>query len=425
MKKLYLALTLVAMGLSATAQHVPPLDTMRGPDPSYFYPAHFWSHHLNGFCPFYMLGVDHDFFTGVAAGLYSDTTVRVVGIAVAARQAPRSDPKYKYRVLTLYNHGVDAPVPLASGLVDITTTLRWIEFENRDGQGYGPDFYGPTRTFTIPMQEVYFDDTIEVSDTFFVGISQTQDLMAEARNNFPEYTEVGQVMGYYPYYYDDSWMVLYPSWFSTDDNQWIYGPPGGTYYFIFPIIDTTGLYLHCAQFVCPGAEDVSVMQSSGIVMARWTADTLQNIRWQVSYGRRGTTPEHGRVLECNQTQTMLYNLMDSTHYVVYVRGLCSECNKWSEWSEGVEFYTGEEGIAQALPEESLTVKPNPARERFTVTSWAEMKELRVYDARGTMVERRTAGGTTAEVEVKGWPAGVYYVAVFTRSGVERRRIVVE
>ena len=420
MKKVFLALIVVAVGLVATAQHVPPLDTLRGPDPTYFYHAHFWSHTINRDGPFFYWSVDGGGHTAIANGSYSDTTIRVVGLAVAARQDPGSDPKYTHRVLTLYGYGVDAPVPLASREVDITSVSRWMEFENRDG------YFGSMQRFTIPIQEVYFDDTIEVSDTFFVGISQTQDMLQEAQQNYAFFTtEVGMIMAYWGYYYDPSWMELVPTWeYSLWDSQWIYGR-SNSIFFLFPIVDTTGLYLHCAQFVCPEAEDVSVMQSSGIVMARWTADTLQNIRWQVSYGRRGTTPERGRVLECNQTRTMLYNLMDSTHYVVYVRGLCSECNKWSEWSEGVEFYTGEEGIAQALPEESLTVKPNPARERFTVTSWAEMKELRVYDARGTMVERRTAGGTTAEVAVKGWPAGVYYVAAFTRSGVERRRIVVE
>ena len=418
MKKVLLALTVVAMGLVATAQHVPPLDTMRGPDPTYFYPAHFWSYSINRDGPFFYWNADAHTITAVANGRYSDTTVRVVGIAVAARQAPDSDPKYTHRVLTLYGYGVDEPVPLASGEVDITSVSRWMEFENQDG------YFGSVRQFTIPIQELYFDDTIEVSDTFFVGISHTQDMLADV--SFLPGTQVGLLWAYAHYYYDPSWMELVPNWaYSSLDAQWYYGPPTNTYHFLFPIVDTTGLYLHCAQFVCPEAEDIDVMQSSGIVMARWTADTLQNIRWQVSYGRRGITPERGRILDCNQTQTMLYNLMDSTHYVLYVRGLCSECNKWSEWSEGVEFYTGVEGIGQPLPEECVTVMPNPARERFTVTSWAEMKELRVYDTRGTMVERRTVGGTTAEVVVKGWPAGVYYVAAFTRSGVERRRIVVE
>ncbi len=421
MKKVFLALIVVAVGLVATAQHVPPLDTLRGPNPTYFYPAHFWNYTINRDGPFFYWGVDGGGYTTNANGRYSDTTIRVVGLAVAARQEPGSDPKYTHRVLTLYGYGVDAPVPLASREVDITSVSRWMEFENRDG------YFGSMQRFTIPIQEVYFDDTIEVADTFFVGISQTQDMLQETQHNFSFFaTQVGLIFAYANCSFDPSFMELVPNWaYSLWDSQWIYGNPTNMIHFFFPIVDTTGLYLHCAQFVCPEAEDINVMQSSGIVMARWTADTLQNIRWQVSYGRRGTPPEQGRILDCDQTLTMLYNLMDSTHYVLYVRGLCSECNKWSEWSEGVEFYTGAEGIDQPLPEECVTVMPNPARERFTVTSWAEMKELRVYDSRGTMVERRTVGGTTAEVVVKGWPAGVYYVAAFTRSGVERRRIVVE
>ena len=47
MKKVFLALIVVAVGLVATAQHVPPLDTLRGPDPTYFYHAHFWNYTIN------------------------------------------------------------------------------------------------------------------------------------------------------------------------------------------------------------------------------------------------------------------------------------------------------------------------------------------------------------------------------------------
>jgi hypothetical protein len=100
MKKVFLALIVVAVGLVATAQHVPPLDTLRGPDPTYFYPAHFWNYTVNRDGPFFYWGVDGGGYSAVANGRYSDTTIRVVGLAVAARQEPGSDPKYTHRVLT-------------------------------------------------------------------------------------------------------------------------------------------------------------------------------------------------------------------------------------------------------------------------------------------------------------------------------------
>lgn len=418
MKKVFAALMLVAMGWAAAAQPVPQLDTMRGPDPTYFYPAHFWSINMNTDAPFFMWDIDGGHITISAEGRYSQDTLRVVGMAVAAQLAQDWDTLYKNRVLSLYSYG-RPPVLLASKEVDITTADRWLEFENRDG------YFNRIRRFTIPIQEVYFDDTIEVYDTFFVGIGLTQNMLKEAQLSNNIFTKVGFIFSYWhnPDGIRKEYLPLWQYYIST--SQWLYGRPSNQNIFLFPILDTTGAYLHCAQFVCPEAENINVMQSGSIVMVRWTADTLQNVRWQVSYGQLGTPPESGHVKDCDETHTLLNNLRDSTRYVLYVRGYCTECDKWSEWSEGVEFYTGTEGIAQALPEESVKVWPNPARERFTVTSWVEMKEVRVYDVRGTLVERLSANGTTAEVEVRQWPAGVYYVAAVTRHGVERRRIVVE
>lgn len=67
----------------------------------------------------------------------------------------------------------------------------------------------------------------------------------------------------------------------------------------------------------------------GIALLRWEGGTVMCSKWQVSYGPEGTLPGAGRVLNCNTTHTVLYNIPDTERYVAYVRSYCTECKKWS------------------------------------------------------------------------------------------------
>lgn len=113
-------------------------------------------------------------------------------------------------------------------------------------------------------------------------------------------------------------------------------------YNLFPILDSTGWYLKCDTLVCPVAEEIELSTAEGIALLRWEGDTVMCSKWQVSYGPEGTLPGAGRVLNCNTTHTVLYNIPDTERYVAYVRSYCTECKKWSAWSDGIGVYLGQE-----------------------------------------------------------------------------------
>ena len=106
-------------------------------------------------------------------------------------------------------------------------------------------------------------------------------------------------------------------------------------YILFPILDSRGWYLKCDTLVWPVAENIELSTAEGIALLRWEGDTVMCSKWQVSYGPEGTLPGAGRVLNCNTTHTVLYNIQDTEKYVAYVRSYCTECKKWSAWSDGI------------------------------------------------------------------------------------------
>lgn len=198
-------------------------------------------------------------------------------------------------------------------------------------------------------------------------------------------------------------------------------------YILFPILDSTGWYLKCDTLVCPVAEEIELSTTEGIALLRWEGDTVMCSKWQVSYGPEGTPLGAGRVLNCNTTHTVLYNIPDTERYVAYVRSYCTECKKWSAWSDGIGVYLGQEepiGVAEAEAAD-VVLEPNPARGRVGVKTTVGMTGLSVYNVQGALVERQEARGMQAEIDVTGWPKGVYYVTVSTPTGVAQRRLVVQ
>ena len=142
-------------------------------------------------------------------------------------------------------------------------------------------------------------------------------------------------------------------------------------YILFPILDSTGWYLKCDTLVCPVAEEIELSTAEGIELLRWEGDTVMCSKWQVSYG-----PE-----------------------------------------EPI-------GVAEAEAVD-VVLEPNPARGRVGVKLTVGMTGLSVYNVQGALVERQEARGIQAEIDVTGWPKGVYYVTVSTPTGVAQRRLVVQ
>jgi len=414
MKKMFLIAVLLAGGaLMGQTPHVPQLDTLWGKESTYFYPPYFWYDLDTCHLPFWY----HQFFgdaidQNLAWKYYTDSTIRIVGVALAAQPPSLGNVPWthwdslRYLNVVLYDAGEGELIPLAQGSADLFNPSRWMKFATERSI-----ISDEIDTFVVPIQEVYFDKPITENDSFYVGVVGPQG-----------YSSLYALIGCLHQKYC-SWDVHTAFFY---EENWRYRGGGSLLPFIFPIIDSTGWYLRCAEFVCPGIDEVNVSVGMGSAIVRWECDTLQQRRWQVSYGPEGTAAGGGRVIDCRDRNTLLYGLSDTVRYVAYVRGYCTECSKWGEWSEGIVVYVGErEGVEGVERARGVEVVPNPASGRFEVRSAVEILEVEVHDARGVAVARSEAKGSRVELDANGWPAGVYIVTVRTRSGEERRRVVVE
>ncbi|MBR3725974.1 MAG: hypothetical protein IKN11_11365 [Bacteroidales bacterium] len=416
----FFVLMFSVLGLYAQGDHEPPHDTINSSyihrEITYFYPRDNWRERCVGFD--YHVALTNKGGRPVAQYYYTDSTLKIAGVAIAATKSifegvvSVGDSIINVNV---FEAGSGELNELAHAPVNIARVDRWMmivaEVDPWDN---------PSDTFVVPLTEVYFDSVLTVEDSFYVGISDVQ--MVRGENFGVDIASWGAWM--------NSFCQHIPmAYYSEDLERWCYSFLWNQKtWFIFPIIDSTGWYLGCDTMVCPAVEDAEVSVSYGMALMRWgvDADSLHG-RWHVSYGPVGTEPGMGRVLSSDDPHTVLYGLEEPGWYVAYVRGYCTECHKWGAWNEGVEFYfEGEESVdkAESVAEE-LRLVPNPARERVRVETGVSLRSVAVHDMGGRLMEECRVVGRTAEIELKGWPAGVYRVTAITDAGVVRGELVLE
>ncbi len=112
---------------------------------------------------------------------------------------------------------------------------------------------------------------------------------------------------------------------------------------------------------------------------------------------------------------------------------CSEEGKWYAVGAGGTILNQGGGVINAIanlqPDADFVLYPNPASGRVTITPGPEMSgRLRVTlsDAKGAilMIMPAQSGRSTA-IDLRGLPAGVYFVTVQGKSGASTRKVVVK
>lgn len=80
------------------------------------------------------------------------------------------------------------------------------------------------------------------------------------------------------------------------------------------------------------------------------------------------------------------------------------------------------GVGSVLEENTVSVYPNPAKDRVTITTTAVLKELEVLNSVGSVVYRVSVSGTTTQsIDVSGLANGHYMLRATTEGGVISRQ----
>ena len=199
----------------------------------------------------------------------------------------------------------------------------------------------------------------------------------------------------------------------------VFGPWTDTMRFYVPWLFDT-----CAR---PTWLHVTALDSATVTLA-WNA--TEALAWEVNYGPYALGLNGGQTVTVEGTGVTLDGLYVDTWYWARVRALC-DTDFWSFWTDTVLFHVplhhvGDTTTRVITPVAQYTyLMPNPAREEVTVASSFRVKVVELYGADGKLLQQKKVNAVGTTLDLKGLPAGIYFVRVHTTAGVTTKRLVVE
>ena len=391
---------------------------------------------------------------------YTDTSLRVIGIAAAVRLicyaywADTVDPwTFTYpEYLNLYevDTATDSMIFLAGKSYNNIKPRYLIQ------NYYSPKYLGAADSNDFnPIVEVYFDSAITVHDSFYVSATGNNIFYENRTNPFWEIYLVG-INGYSDYMgthimpdithfrrrvhripadqdEDYGWMG-----FEATDTNWhtyghtgiVYGQLGPVFFtfpFIFPIIDTSRYVVDTS---CERPTDLGVMSlSPGMALLSWYDPN--GSRWELSVAPEGSSVEGGTKTQWDNTVATLDGLEQGQWYFAWVRTLCDSTHS-SPWSERLRFYvpadtTGPEIVItpENIVDKNTHLMPNPATDHLTVVSSFRISTVEVWSLSGKLALRHKVDAMSASIDVSSLPKGHYIVRIATNNGLTHKKLVVE
>ena len=199
----------------------------------------------------------------------------------------------------------------------------------------------------------------------------------------------------------------------------VFGPWTDTLRFYVPWLFDT-----CAR---PTWLHVTALDSATVTLA-WNA--TEALAWEVNYGPYALGLNGGQTATVEGTGVTLDGLYVDTWYWARVRALC-DTDFWSFWTDTVLFHVplhhvGDTTTRVITPVEQYTyLMPNPAREEVTVASSFRVKAVELYGADGKLLQHKEVNAVGTTMDLKGLPAGIYFVRVHTTAGVTTKRLIIE
>lgn len=437
LNNLFFILIFATLAATASAQSLThPADTIHGREITYYYMD--WIDSTENCSP--VIGVSGEIPYEVAKYCYTDSVLPVIGVAasiltrletgVSASQVSDTSLQDWTDYLRLYKPLPDnAMTLLAQSEYTILDTTRMISVAGLNLTSMETQMSDETH-WLFPIYEAYFDKPYYVTDSFYVSaacMNNQMDRESQLYAKCPTSITTWQNTDFCNHAVQ---RFAYRSFFSGAWQKYEYG----TIYWLWPIIDTTGMnYIApCDTFFCAGVSDLHVGHPNhvrgGIIDFVWTG-AADHSRWQLSYGPAGTAPGEGSILNCSTPAVDVYGMQDSVHYVCYVRGYCDMCHKWGDWSEGFEYwkemYTEPAEIRPGRLDRFVTVMPNPATQYVSIMSSFKISRIEAFDLQGALVDEQPVDAFGATLDLSRWPRGTYILNIRTNQGTMARKIVVE
>ena len=290
-------------------------------------------------------------------------------------------------------------------------------------------FYGPASSTSYyheyPIYEVYFDSTVVVADSFYVG-GTSQYMYRDPENHYyyPQhpiyYGALYEFVTGKPGTLHEPATHLKTRW-QTNPNVWV-DSNQLYYYFIWPILHEDPLPPSCDP-----VEGLIASSSGSTLSLTWTGLPCHS-RWQVAYTTTPGHPEQGTVEDVGHAYWQ-HQFTEVGTYYIYVRGYCAEDSLWSGWSDSIVYQVGSgdvDGIQPVSVLESQTqVYPNPANDRVSITCGYTLKRVELCGMNGQMLLSTEASGHSATIDLGTLAPATYMLVVHTSQGTVAKRLVVQ
>ena len=462
MKRMLFVLLLTVGGMAMAQAPTPPRDTMYGRNPTYLYPVGWSDYYDTDFCKSDIVSV----YSMAGPGLEThaplhvleseyaycyeiDTPLTIIGMATAGyislvethvRQVNDTNLAHWQEYMRVYQHVGDSMVLLAEKPYNILDTTRWMR--PPDGRwAWVCDQILPyheldTLYINVPVYEVYFDNPVTVTDSFYAAITWENPCLEE--NGIQRSYGFTFLYEEYPNceWEEDLWPLLKHAGrscfrynFDYSDYEWTFAQYKYNHLLaLFPIIDTTGMGLNPNTVPCRVVEDLQVVSMWGNNVKMEWAEGDNTIDWQLAYGHADADPEGYAVATVTTASYTMRNLDRGVMYAARVRARCHGNENYSEWSDTVQFVLAGGGapeVIDSVADKYTYLVPNPAGESVTVASSFELRSVEVYDMNGRQVWGKECTGLSVTVDVSDWAEGTYIVVVRNLHGTATKKLVVE
>jgi hypothetical protein len=410
----------------------------------------------------------------IARRIYTDTSLSIIGLAVAATTGIKESIRMDIEagIYTLDQCYADTSManrlPEYVQLYEATDTSfdlvaqgRWDDPNNKPVKKLeliDKPSYGSIKHIYAPIYEVYFDSPVVVNDSFYVGVTNFNNVLEidgytptglprwnrwkylstmyyATGKQYPNDPDGCYSVGYYklkydpmepggPCYYETTGFIGIDTtiWINVDFNIG-YKP------IIFPIIDTTGYYLLHPDTCADVSNFGLVRTSTSYATFSWDGED-GHTSWEMAYGTEGTLPENCTVVGTPHTVHCITHLDSGQWYVAYVRAVC-DSNLYSRWSDSIRFYIAGDTtrnndiiIPNTILEENTHILPNPAKSIVNIFSSFAMSKIEVFSLNGVKVKEEAASGIATEIDVSLLPKGTYIVKVHTSWGIAMKKLIV-
>ena len=297
MKRMLFVLLLTVGGMAMAQAPTPPRDTMYGRNPTYLYPVGWSDYYDTDFCKSDIVSV----YSMAGPGLEThaplhvleseyaycyeiDTPLTIIGMATAGyislvethvRQVNDTNLAHWQEYMRVYQHVGDSMVLLAEKPYNILDTTRWMR--PPDGRwAWVCDQILPyheldTLYYNVPVYEVYFDNPVTVTDSFYAAITWENPCLEE--NGIQRSYGFTFLYEEFPNceWEEDLWPLLKHAGrscfrynFDYSDYEWTFAQYKYNHLLaLFPIIDTTGMGLNPNTVPCRVVEDLQVVSMWG------------------------------------------------------------------------------------------------------------------------------------------------------------------